>query len=62
MREISLHIMDIIQNSIDAKAELVILEIIEDVNNNLLVIKICDDGCGISEELLPNITDPFVGL
>lgn len=60
MREISLHIMDIIQNSIDAKAELITLEITEDIINNLLIIKIIDDGCGISENILPKITDPFI--
>lgn len=60
MREISLHIMDIIQNSIDAKAQLVILEINEDIVNNQITVKITDNGFGISEDILPNITDPFI--
>ncbi|MCX7904786.1 MAG: ATP-binding protein [Caloramator sp.] len=60
MREISLHIMDIIENSINANATLIELEIKENINDNLLIVKIKDNGKGIPQHMLENITDPFV--
>ncbi|MBZ4663901.1 MAG: ATP-binding protein [Caloramator sp.] len=60
MRELSLHIMDIIENSISADATLIELYIVEDVFKNTFTIKIKDNGKGIDEEMLKNITDPFV--
>ncbi|WP_245684731.1 ATP-binding protein [Orenia metallireducens] len=55
-----MHILDIIQNSIKAKAELIQLLIDEDIKNDKLLIKIIDDGCGMSEELQKRVLDPFV--
>lgn len=60
MRELSLHIMDIIENSISAKATLICLEIIEDKNSDILKIIIKDNGCGIDEEDIERVKDPFV--
>ena len=60
MKELSLHISDITQNSIRAQAKLVKLVIIESLANNELTIIIEDDGCGIPADRLHNITDPFV--
>ena len=60
MKELSLHILDITQNSIRAQAKLVKLVIIESVAKNELTIIIEDDGCGIPADRLQNITDPFV--
>jgi signal transduction histidine kinase len=60
MRELSLHLMDIIENSITAKAKLIELSINEDKNSNLLTIKIIDNGCGMDSEMLNKVTDPFV--
>jgi hypothetical protein len=60
MKELSLHILDITQNSIRAQAKLVKLVIIESLANNELTIIIEDDGCGIPADRLQNITDPFV--
>lgn len=60
MKELSLHILDITQNSIRAQAQLVKLVIIESPANNELTIIIEDDGCGIPADRLQHITDPFV--
>ncbi|AFA49453.1 ATP-binding protein [Acetobacterium woodii] len=60
MKELSLHILDITQNSIRAKAKLVKLTIFESRDNNELTIIIEDDGCGIPADMLLTITDPFV--
>ena len=60
MKELSLHILDITQNSIRAQAQLVKLVIVESPANNQLTIIIEDDGCGIPADRLQHITDPFV--
>ena len=60
MRELSLHILDIIQNSIAAKASLVEVVIEEDLNNNRFLIQVKDNGQGMAAAHLSKITDPFV--
>ncbi|MDD3307760.1 MAG: ATP-binding protein [Acetobacterium sp.] len=60
MKELSLHMLDITQNSIRAKAKLVKLVIIESAENNEITTIIEDDGCGIPADRLQKITDPFV--
>ena len=59
MREISLHIMDIIENGIGAGADLIHLFIEEDHKKNLLSVTIVDNGRGIPEALLEKVADPF---
>lgn len=60
MREISLHLMDIIQNSINAKATLINLDISEDTRENRFEAVIKDNGIGINKEMLKTVKDPFV--
>ena len=59
MKELSLHILDIVQNSVAAGAKLITLDLTEDVNTDLLEFSIKDDGCGMTEETLKKVTDPF---
>ncbi|MDW7671149.1 MAG: ATP-binding protein [Bacillota bacterium] len=59
MKELALHILDIVQNSIVAKAALIQIEIEENTDSDLLKIDIIDDGHGMDEELLRRVTDPF---
>ncbi|MBE7049314.1 MAG: ATP-binding protein [Ruminococcaceae bacterium] len=59
MVEISLHILDIVQNSVRAKASLIEISVIEDTSSNLLTVRISDNGCGMSEEFLNDVTNPF---
>ncbi|MBN2598805.1 ATP-binding protein [Labilibaculum sp.] len=59
MKDLSLHIMDIIQNSVRAEASNVELEIREDLENDIYSISIKDDGYGMSEEVLSKVLDPF---
>lgn len=59
MKEISLHILDIAQNSISAGASRIQIIIDEQIKNNLLKIVIEDNGHGIEKGLLEKITDPF---
>jgi hypothetical protein len=59
MNELSLHILDICQNSIKADANLITIIIEEDVNNNFYKIIIGDNGNGMSEKTLSEFSDPF---
>ena len=59
MLELSLHVLDIVNNSIKANAETVKIEIDEQIKKNLLTISIEDDGYGMDEEFLRNVKDPF---
>lgn len=57
MKELSLNILDITENSVKAGATLTQI-ILEETDNNLTVI-IADNGCGMSEETVKRVTDPF---
>ncbi|MFZ4399026.1 MAG: ATP-binding protein [Bacteroidales bacterium] len=59
MKELSLHILDILQNSITAGADLIELIINENKVENLYSIIIKDNGKGMSSEMLAKVTDPF---
>ena len=57
MEELSLHLLDLIQNSVKAGASLV--EIIITEKAGLLTIILEDNGCGMSEEFLSRVESPF---
>ncbi len=59
MRELSLHILDLAQNSLTAGARNLTIAIDED-ENGYFVFRIEDDGHGMSEEMLRRVRDPFV--
>ena len=58
MRDLSLHILDLMQNSIRAQAKLVCLSVLLD-EKGILSIIIEDDGTGMSPELLSRVLSPF---
>lgn len=57
MKELSLNILDIAENSTKAKAERISIEIIE--TDSSLKITIVDDGYGMTAETLKAVSDPF---
>ena len=57
MKELSLNILDIAENSVKAGADTVRITLTEE--NNLLTIRIEDNGCGMKEDFLRSVTDPF---
>lgn len=59
MRELSLNVLDIAQNSISANAALIEIELIEDTGANDLMIGIYDNGKGMTPEQVENVRDPF---
>jgi len=59
MEDLSLHILDIVENSIRAYAKKIEIKIIEEKKKDLLTIEIIDDGKGMDEKTLKNVLDPF---
>lgn len=54
-----MHILDLMQNSIEADASWILLEVNEN-ENGFLTFSITDNGHGMSEDMLKTIRDPFV--
>ena len=59
MRELSLNVLDIVQNSISAKATVIEIELFEHIEKDLLEINIFDNGKGMTEEQVKSVIDPF---
>lgn len=57
MKEISLNVLDIAENSVKANATLTEIFIYEAGDTLTLTIK--DDGCGMNEETVKSVIDPF---
>ncbi len=57
MKELSLNILDVAENSVKAGATLTQILIVE--QGDLLTLTFKDDGCGMSEEVVRAVTDPF---
>ncbi len=55
----SLHILDIVENSIRAKASKIKIRVVEDRAQDLLTIEIKDNGQGIDEGTVKKVLDPF---
>lgn len=60
MRDLSLHLMDIIQNSITAKASRIYITFDADKSMDILKMTVADNGTGMDEELAKRVMDPFV--
>jgi signal transduction histidine kinase len=59
LEDLSLHILDIAENSIAAGAKNIEIKILEDTKNDKLTIEIKDDGKGMTQEEINKATDPF---
>lgn len=59
MEDLSLHILDIAENSISAGAKNIEIIILEDTNKDILKIEIIDNGKGMSEDQIQKVTNPF---
>ena len=57
MKELSLNILDITENSVKAGAALT--EILIDETETELTLTIRDDGCGMSRDVVQSVIDPF---
>lgn len=59
MKEISLNILDVANNSITAGASVIEIIVDYELQSNRLKVVIKDNGKGMSEEFLRKVTDPF---
>jgi signal transduction histidine kinase len=59
MKDLSLHILDIAENSIRAGAKLVEISIIEDAGEDVLILQIKDNGKGMEKDTMREAADPF---
>ena len=59
MKDISFHILDIVQNSLHAGADKIVIEMIENTKEGTLKLTITDNGSGMDQEMLDQVTDPF---
>ncbi|MDR1346114.1 MAG: ATP-binding protein [Bacteroidales bacterium] len=59
MKDISMHIMDILQNSTRAGAKTVELDLYIDTKKDTLTIIFKDDGCGMDEATMAKALNPF---
>lgn len=59
MKELSLHILDVARNSIRAEATLIEILIKENDIKNIISICIKDNGKGMDEKTLSQVTNPF---
>jgi len=59
MEDLSLHILDIVENSLEAAATEVKIQIVEETARDLLTLRISDNGRGLDEEAKKRALDPF---
>ena len=59
MQDLSLHILDIVENSIAASATRIRILIAEDTERDLLSLEISDNGAGMDAETQKKVLDPF---
>ncbi len=59
MKDLSLHILDIVENAVSAKAKRIDILVIEEPKEDRFVIEIKDNGIGMDEEASQKAVDPF---
>ena len=59
MTELSLHVLDVAENSTKANASLVTISVDIQTTNDKIIISIVDNGCGMTAEQVACVTDPF---
>ena len=59
MEDLSLHLLDIAENSIRAGANKIIIKLQEDQCNDRLTLSIKDNGKGMDADTVKNVLDPF---
>jgi anti-sigma regulatory factor (Ser/Thr protein kinase) len=59
MKDLSLHILDIVENSVAASASKIEIRISEDKKKDLFSVEIIDNGIGMDQETQQKALDPF---
>lgn len=60
MRELALHLLDIAENSVTAKADTIKINVSENSHTDKLSVSVTDNGIGMDETMVAQVTDPFV--
>lgn len=60
MLELSLHVLDVLENAVEAGASRIEIVIDEDLSGDSMRIEIADDGRGMSRDMVERVLDPFV--
>lgn len=59
MTELSLNVLDIAQNSVKAGASIIRIGVEAYSEFDIMILSIEDNGCGMDEDTLAKVTDPF---
>ncbi|MEG1641665.1 MAG: ATP-binding protein [Synergistaceae bacterium] len=59
LEDLSAHVLDIAENSVRAKSTEVFVTVEEKKSRNLLLFSVSDNGCGMTEDFIKKVTDPF---
>jgi hypothetical protein len=59
MKDLALHILDILQNSVTAGSTLIKMEIDEIPEKEIYSVKFTDNGKGMDSSMIQQVTDPF---
>ncbi len=59
MEDFSLHILDVAENALTAGANRIEIHIVEESKEDLMKIEIKDNGCGMDEQMVSHVLDPF---
>lgn len=59
MQDLSLHLLDIAENSVRAKATLIEIVLDEQPKKNQLTLKVSDNGIGMNQQMLRQVENPF---
>jgi len=59
MEDLSLHILDIVENSVAAQAGKIEIRITEDKKKDLISVEVIDNGIGMDKETVKKVLDPF---
>lgn len=59
MRDLCMHILDLVQNCVEAESTHIEIIVREDLKQNLLQIQVNDNGRGIPQKVLVDLTNPF---
>ncbi len=59
MEDISIHILDVAENALNAGASRIEVRIVEGSKEDLMKIEIKDNGSGMDEQMVSQVLDPF---
>ena len=59
MKELSLHLLDLAENSVSAQARTITIAVCEDMAADRLQVSVADDGKGMPPEVAARVVDPF---